>query len=156
LYAMLTMAECHDKTGPGNLPTIMERSLFSAYEVFVETQKKVEYLTEVEHGLLGDYYQRLKRALPKKRPELVIYLQASPPILKERTLQRGRKEERLLVNLEYLQELENSYEQYIANWERKGVPTVRICTEAEESKVLDEYSKCFRQIRGILQSDSLV
>lgn len=151
LLVMLTMSEIHDLSGPGNNnPVILERSLFSAFEVFVESQQSLGYLDDTEYNLLRDYYLTLKRALCRKRPDLVIYLMASPGTLMKRVQLRGRKEENSIITLEYLQELNKKYEVFIKNWEEKGVPVIRINTDADNEVVVEEIKTSLKKIEEIL------
>lgn len=150
LLAMRTMTDTHNVSLEGET-LLMERSLFSAYEVFVRTQRRLGYLNDIQFNLLGDYFLLMESTLAQKEPDLIFYLTASPEALLERVRARGRAEELSVITLDYLEELGRSYDSYIKFMEMKGIPTIRITTENDVEVMIESFRCHFHRIRKLVE-----
>lgn len=70
-------------------------------------------LSDAELALYNRYYQHFRAQLP--HPDLVIYLQASPDILKQRVKRKGLPGERAISD-EYLEQVIKAYEHFFFHY----------------------------------------
>ena len=100
---------------------IQDRSVYEDAEIFAHNLYRQGLIDERDYGSYRELYQVLTEFLPP--PDLVIYLRASVPTLIERMHQRGRDYERQ-ISPEYLAQLNELYEEWIANFRLCPVLTV--------------------------------
>jgi deoxyadenosine/deoxycytidine kinase len=112
-YVQLTMLRCHlsPMTGQSKLK-LMERSLFSAKHVFVESLHTNQILCTEEYIILNEWFHYLVKSEPDLKVDLIIYLKTDPQKLLDRIKERGRTEERN-ISLRYLELLHNNYEGWL-------------------------------------------
>lgn len=89
---------------------IQDRTIYEDAEIFAENLFRQGRLTGRDYRTYRDMYEALVQFLPP--PDLVIYLKASVPTLKERILHRGREYEQEIPE-EYLQQLNQLYNEWI-------------------------------------------
>ncbi|MFO8144234.1 MAG: deoxynucleoside kinase [Candidatus Syntrophosphaera sp.] len=89
-----------------------DRTLAEDYHIFGKAQRILKNMSEPEFIA----YQRTYRLMTEqiKEPDLLVYFKADVPILQERIRERGRESE-LAISAEYLELLNNLYEDFIAN-----------------------------------------
>lgn len=89
---------------------IVDRTIYEDGEIFATALHAQGILSEVDFQT----YQRLYAILTShlKKPNLIVYLRASPEFLLERVRKRGRDYEKR-INLEYLTMLGDAYESWI-------------------------------------------
>jgi len=89
-----------------------DRTLAEDYHIFGKAQRILQNMTEPEFIA----YQRTYRLMTDqiKEPDLLVYFKAEVPILQERIKERGRMSE-LAITAEYLELLNNLYEDFIAH-----------------------------------------
>jgi deoxyadenosine/deoxycytidine kinase len=104
---------------PGS--AIQDRSVYEDAEIFAHNLYRQELIDDRDYTSYRELYQVLSEFLPP--PDLVIYLRASVPTLRERIAHRGRDYERQ-ISPEYLQRLNDLYEQWIARFSLCPVLTV--------------------------------
>jgi deoxyadenosine/deoxycytidine kinase len=78
-------------------------------------------LTDEELGVYDSYYELLKEQLPL--PDLVIYLQATPDVLRRRIARKDIKAESNISN-EYLEEVVRAYEHFFAHYKSSDLLVV--------------------------------
>ena len=78
-------------------------------------------LADSEVAVYDLYYQHFKEALPS--PDLVIYLQATPEVLRERITSKGLPAEAKISN-DYLQETVRAYEHFFSHYKASDVLVV--------------------------------
>lgn len=100
---------------------IQDRSVYEDAEIFAQNLHRQGLFDERDYISYRDLYQVLTEFLPP--PDLVIYLRASVATLNERIHQRGRDFERRITP-EYLAQLNDLYEEWIANFHLCPVLTV--------------------------------
>ena len=93
---------------PGTV--VQDRTIYEDAEIFAENLFRQGRLTGRDYRTYRDMYEALVQFLPP--PDLVIYLKASVPTLKERILHRGREYEQEIPE-EYLQQLNQLYNEWI-------------------------------------------
>lgn len=70
-------------------------------------------LTDAELSLYNRYYQMFRAEVPT--PDLVIYLEASPDVLKQRLKRKGVAEEQAISD-EYIEQIAQAYEHYFFHY----------------------------------------
>jgi deoxyadenosine/deoxycytidine kinase len=104
---------------PGTV--IQDRTVYEDAEIFAQNLHLQGHMTARDWQSYWDLYQTVITILPP--PDLVIYLQASVPVLQERILQRGRDYEQDIAE-EYLMQLNELYEEWVENFTLCPVLTV--------------------------------
>jgi len=104
---------------PGS--AIQDRSVYEDAEVFARNLNDQGLISERDYSSYRELYQVLVDFLPP--PDLVVYLQASADTLIHRIRNRGRDYERQITR-EYLLQLNNIYEEWIAHFSLCPVLTV--------------------------------
>jgi deoxyadenosine/deoxycytidine kinase len=104
---------------PGTV--IQDRCVYEDAEIFARNLQLQGHMTDRDWRSYWDLYQTVITILPP--PDLVIYLQASVPVLQERIRQRGRDYEQE-ISLEYLTQLNDLYEAWVEGFTLGPVLTV--------------------------------
>ena len=92
---------------------VQDRSVYEDAEIFAQNLYLQGHIQLRDYQTYRDLYETTMRFLPP--PDLVIYLRASVPTLRNRISNRGRDYERTITP-EYLHGLNNLYEQWIDNF----------------------------------------
>ena len=91
---------------------IQDRSIFEGVYVFVANNRKMGYMDERDFDTYMGLFDSMMEVASK--PELMIYLRSSVPHLVKNIQKRGRDYEQQ-IPLDYLQGLNNLYEDFIQN-----------------------------------------
>lgn len=92
-----------------NCVVIMERSSFSALEIFCKHLSS-EIFDPVETTIIEKIKLKIPKILENYKNNLVIYIKTAPDICMERMIDRSRKEEIGKIDLVYLQKLHELHE----------------------------------------------
>ena len=104
---------------PGTV--VQDRSVYEDAEIFARNLYLQNHMSERDWASYWDLYQTVITILPP--PDLVIYLQASVPVLQERIRQRGRDYEQKIAG-EYLVQLNDLYDTWSQGFRLCPVLTV--------------------------------
>ncbi len=104
---------------PGTV--VQDRSVYEDAEIFARNLYLQGNMTDRDWESYWELYQTVITILPP--PDLVIYLQASVPVLQERIRQRGRDYEQQIAT-EYLTQLNELYETWVDSFGLCPVLTV--------------------------------
>ncbi|MDD5368980.1 MAG: deoxynucleoside kinase [Anaerolineaceae bacterium] len=104
---------------PGSV--LQDRSVYEDAEVFARSLYLQSYINDRDYATYRELYQVLTEFLPP--PDLVIYLHSSVPTLLRRIARRNREYERT-ISPEYLDRLNNLYEDWISGFTLCPVLTV--------------------------------
>ena len=104
---------------PGTV--VQDRTVYEDAEIFAQNLHLQGHMTERDWQSYWDLYQTVITILPP--PDLVIYLQASVPVLQERIHSRGRDYEKE-ISVEYLTQLNELYEAWVEGFRLCPVLTV--------------------------------
>jgi deoxyadenosine/deoxycytidine kinase len=104
---------------PGTV--VQDRSVYEDAEIFARNLYLQNHMSERDWASYWDLYQTVITILPP--PDLVIYLQASVPVLQERIRQRGRDYEQKIAD-EYLMQLNDLYDTWAQSFRLCPVLTV--------------------------------
>jgi len=100
---------------------IQDRSVYEDAEIFAKNLHAQGHIKHRDFETYWELYQVLSNFLPP--PDLVVYLRASVPVLKQRIKNRGRKYERK-IKKNYLAQLNHLYESWVENFNLCPVLTV--------------------------------
>jgi len=92
---------------------VQDRSLYEDAEIFARNLFVQGHIKQRDYQTYRELYETMMRFLPP--PDLVIYLRASISTLLNRIASRGRDYERTIAP-DYLQSLNNLYEEWIDNF----------------------------------------
>ena len=92
---------------------VQDRSVYEDAEIFAQNLYLQGHIQLRDYQTYRQLYETSMRFLPP--PDLVVYLRASVPTLRNRISNRGRDYERT-ISPEYLHGLNNLYEQWIDNF----------------------------------------
>jgi deoxyadenosine/deoxycytidine kinase len=100
---------------------VQDRSVYEDAEVFARNLYRQGNMIERDYRSYRELYEVLTLFLPS--PDLVVYLRASVPTLQRRIALRGREFERE-ISVAYLDQLNELYEEWIANFTLCPVLTI--------------------------------
>lgn len=100
---------------------IQDRCVYEDAEVFAQNLHNQGHIQDRDFKTYWELYQVLSKFLPP--PDLVVYLRASVPSLKERIETRGREYEQK-ISKKYLAQLNDLYETWVRNFNLCPVLTV--------------------------------
>ena len=100
---------------------IQDRTIFEGVYVFMANNRAMGNLTERDYDTYMELFHQMMSLV--KLPDLMIYLRASVPHLVNNIQQRGREYEQT-IQLEYLQNLNERYDDFIYNKYQGRVMTV--------------------------------
>ena len=89
---------------------IQDRTIYEGVYVFVANNKDMGHLSERDYQTYMDLFENMMEMV--RLPDLMIYLRASVPHLVGNIQKRGRDYEQTM-NLEYLQNLNRRYDEFI-------------------------------------------
>mgnify|MGYP000063218104 CR=1 FL=1 len=90
---------------------VQDRTIYEDLEIFARTLHRQGFLDDRDYSNYRTLFETMIPFLPK--PNLIIYLRASPHFLLQRIRSRGRDFEQG-ITLEYLQGLHEAYENWVA------------------------------------------
>ena len=100
---------------------IQDRTIYEGVYVFMENNKAMGHLSDRDYATYMELFEQMMSMV--RVPDLMIYLRASVPHLVGNIQKRGRNYEQS-IQLEYLQNLNNRYDDFIYNRYKGPVMTV--------------------------------
>ncbi|MDY5781927.1 MAG: deoxynucleoside kinase [Candidatus Cryptobacteroides sp.] len=92
---------------------IQDRTIFEGVYIFVANNKSMGNLSDRDYETYMDLFKLMMSLV--KAPDLLIYLRSSVPHLVSQIQKRGREYEKS-IELDYLEGLNNRYEQWISEY----------------------------------------
>lgn len=128
-YAMLTRFQQH-QLETSRPVKMMERSLYSTHNVFVQNSLQSGYLSQLEFEVLSEWFSYLvgNRAV---HVNLFVYLQTSPEVCLERVRRRARKEE-TAISLNFLTKLHHLHEEMMVQGAAEVLPAPVLVLDANQ------------------------
>ncbi|OWF41235.1 thymidine kinase 2, mitochondrial-like [Mizuhopecten yessoensis] len=136
-YVQLTMAEGHKKSKSKSVK-MMERSLYSARNCFVENLYKGGLMPEVDYAILSEFYGWITTN-EDTNVDLIVYLRADPEVCQSRIRLRNRQEEQG-VPMEYLKSLHALHEDWLIDENKFKLPAPLLVIDAN-SDISQLYTK---------------
>jgi deoxyadenosine/deoxycytidine kinase len=111
IYFLSERFKAQVKIGEAGEAFIQDRTIYEDAEIFARTLHQQGSMTTVDFENYTALFEILTSYL--RRPDLIIYLHASPDTLLERIAQRGRESEKTITR-DYLARLGSAYDDWIA------------------------------------------
>jgi deoxyadenosine/deoxycytidine kinase len=126
IYFLSERFKAQAEIGKGIVPFIQDRTIYEDAEIFALTLHERGQMTEVDYRNYTSLFAILVSYL--RRPDLVVYLKASPEVLMERIARRGRESEKS-IGIEYITSLNNAYDDWMRR-ARHQMEVMEIDTDA--------------------------
>ena len=111
IYFLSERFKAQAEIGKSQLPFIQDRTIYEDAEIFAKTLHAQGAMTEVDYQNYTSLFQVMVGYL--RKPDLVIYLKASPDVLLQRIAQRGRPSEQA-IGRDYIVSLSRAYDDWMA------------------------------------------
>lgn len=147
-YVQLTMAEGHKHKAKNAKLKMMERSIFSARNCFVENLYQSKLMPEVDYAVLSEFYDFILQQ-ENTKIDIIVYLRADPLTCQQRIKKRDRMEEKS-VPIEYLQSLHDLHENWLTHQTKFKTPAPVYVIDANED--ISNLSVKFDQFRDFIFS----
>ncbi len=122
---------------------VQDRTIYEGVYVFVANNKAMGHLSNRDYETYMELFELMVSQV--QLPDLLIYIRSSIPTLIEQIRKRGRKYEQS-ISLEYLQGLQQRYEQWIA-----GYQGLTIIVDGDTCKFGDD-TEAFKQVTDMIDS----
>lgn len=126
-------------------PFIQDRTIYEDAEIFARTLHDQGSMTDVDYDNYTSLFHILVSFL--RKPDLVLYLKASPPVLMERIGRRGRPSE-MGITLDYLARLNHAYD----DWMRRARAEFEVLEIDTDRVPLQGETPAFRQLVNDLKN----
>jgi len=113
IFFLTRRLRSHHQLSQHPTSVIQDRSVYEDAEIFAQNLYLQGHIKERDYETYRELYETITQVLPP--PDLVIYLRASVETLMDRIARRGRDYERTITP-EYLQSLNDLYEDWISNF----------------------------------------
>jgi deoxyadenosine/deoxycytidine kinase len=100
---------------------IQDRTIYEGVYVFMQNNRAMGHLTERDFETYMELFEQMMTVV--RQPDLMIYLKASVPHLVGNIQKRGREYEQS-IKLEYLENLNQRYDDFISNRYKGQVMTI--------------------------------
>jgi len=111
IYFLSERFKAQVEIGKSQLPFIQDRTIYEDAEIFAKTLHAQGAMTDVDYLNYSSLFQVMVQYL--RKPDLVIYLKATPDVLLRRIAQRGRPSEQN-IEREYIVSLSRAYDEWMA------------------------------------------
>jgi deoxyadenosine/deoxycytidine kinase len=99
------------------LSFIQDRTIYEDAEIFARTLHEQGSMTDVDYRNYLSLFECMVSFL--RKPDLILYLRASPETLMERIARRGRASESA-IGIDYIARLNRAYDEWMARARREG------------------------------------
>nr|ACO15692.1 Deoxynucleoside kinase [Caligus clemensi] len=138
-YVQLTRLKILEDVSTEGGVKIIERSIQSNDFVFLKTAQKRGTLSDVELQVLDSYHSWIRNSTITNPIDLIVYLRTTPEVAHARLCKRARSEEKT-VPLDYLQDLHDSYEDWLMRKVYGQPPAPVLVIDANQSLSMVEKS----------------
>lgn len=139
IYFLSERFKAQVQIGSSALPFIQDRTIYEDAEIFARTLHAQGSMTEVDYenyralfGVMVDFL---------RKPDLILYLKASPKTLMDRISRRGRESERS-ISLDYITRLNEAYD----DWMRRAGAEVEVIEIDTDRQALQGETPAFREL----------
>jgi deoxyadenosine/deoxycytidine kinase len=130
--------------------TLMERSGFSDYYVFVKQMYKDKILTKMELVMYEEVFHTLMNAFEINKNAKYIYIRTDPETCLERIKKRDRKEERDCIPIELLKKWHKNHEENLIPYLKKIGKNILIIDNNKEFLEVDK-DKLIKRIEKFIK-----
>jgi deoxyadenosine/deoxycytidine kinase len=121
------------------LPFIQDRTIYEDAEIFARTLHDQGSMTDVDFENYSSLFHVLVSYL--RKPDLIINLKATPPVLMKRIERRGRPSEQS-ITADYIARLNNAYD----DWMRRARAELEVLEIDTDTVPLQGETPAFRQL----------
>lgn len=139
IYFLSERFKAQVEIGRSSMPFIQDRTIYEDSEIFARTLHAQGSMTDVDYQNYRSLFEIMITYL--RKPDLVIYLKASPEVLMERIAKRGRASEKA-IQAEYLQRLNDAYD----DWMRRTAGEIEVLEIDTDAVPLQGDTPAFRQL----------
>lgn len=111
IYFLSERFKAQAEIGKGSMPFIQDRTIYEDAEIFARTLHAQGSMTDVDYENYTSLFHIMVSYL--RKPDLVVYLKATPGVLLERIGKRGRASEKN-IDPDYLRRLNEAYDDWMA------------------------------------------
>lgn len=111
IYFLSERFKAQAEIGKSELPFIQDRTIYEDAEIFAKTLHAQGAMTEVDYRNYRALFEIMVGYL--RKPDLVIYLKASPDVLLHRIERRGRASEKS-IGRDYIVSLNQAYDDWMS------------------------------------------
>ncbi|VVC38824.1 P-loop containing nucleoside triphosphate hydrolase,Deoxynucleoside kinase domain [Cinara cedri] len=147
-----TMLELHQALPEhGQNIKIMERSIYSARNIFIENLYKDNLMASPEYAVLDAWYKWIIENV-KIECDLIIYLRTDPEVAFQRIKTRNRFEEKD-VTLDYIQHLHELHDKWL-NVHKTDVPKSVPVVIVDANQSMEQVKKQFKGVRELINKNA--
>jgi deoxyadenosine/deoxycytidine kinase len=117
IYFLSERFKAQVQIGSSALPFIQDRTIYEDAEIFARTLHDQGSMTDVDYRNYTSLFHVLVSFL--RKPDLIIYLKASPDVLMERIARRGRPSEQS-ISRDYIARLNGAYDDWMRRARAEG------------------------------------
>jgi deoxyadenosine/deoxycytidine kinase len=117
IYFLSERFKAQVQIGSSALPFIQDRTIYEDAEIFARTLHDQGSMTDVDYRNYTSLFHVLVSFL--RKPDLIIYLKASPDVLMERIARRGRASEQS-ISRDYIARLNQAYDDWMRRARAEG------------------------------------
>jgi deoxyadenosine/deoxycytidine kinase len=117
IYFLSERFKAQVQIGASALPFIQDRTIYEDAEIFARTLHDQGSMTDVDYRNYTSLFHVLVSFL--RKPDLIIYLKASPDVLMERIARRGRASEQS-ISRDYIARLNRAYDGWMHRARAEG------------------------------------
>ena len=117
IYFLSERFKAQVQIGASALPFIQDRTIYEDAEIFARTLHDQGSMTDVDYRNYTSLFHVLVSFL--RKPDLIVYLKASPEVLMERIARRGRASEKS-ISRDYIARLNQAYDDWMRRARAEG------------------------------------
>ena len=139
IYFLSERFKAQVEIGAGELPFIQDRTIYEDAEIFARTLHEQDSMTKVDY----ENYRALFGVLISylRKPDMILYLKASPEILMQRIARRGRASEQG-IGIDYITRLNRAYD----DWMQRARSEMEVLEIDTDRVPLQGETPAFRQL----------
>ena len=117
IYFLSERFKAQAEIGQSPLPFIQDRTIYEDAEIFARTLHEQGSMTDVDYQNYVSLFECMVSFL--RKPDLILYLKASPATLMERIARRGRASESA-IGIDYIARLNRAYDEWMRRARHDG------------------------------------
>jgi len=139
IYFLSERFKAQVEIGKSPLPFIQDRTIYEDAEIFARTLHAQGSMTQVDYDNYVALFDCMVSFL--RKPDLILYLKASPDTLMRRIAKRGRPSEQSIAT-DYIARLNHAYD----DWMRRARADTEVMEIDTESVPLQGETEAFRKL----------
>ncbi len=145
IYFLSERFKAQVQIGASPLPFIQDRTIYEDAEIFARVLHDQGSMTAVDYRNYTSLFHVLVGFL--RKPDLIVYLKASPEVLMGRIARRGRASEQS-IGIDYIARLNDAYD----DWMRRARAETEVLEIDTDSVPLQGETEAFEQLVNALKA----